>query len=246
MTDYLTSSEALEKLCETQPDLSKEYDVLKKTMVGLGTGFVAVVLGDACMMSIEGFGSIDSVLYTGMDCFSIVASGALSLGFGAVSLYALSDGVTALGKSSGLYNREGFTYYMNKGFTKKPSLFDKILATKVVPVETVNELNLLNLNKEDYVLLNKILVKSTEIKSKTILPNNTVIKTTDSQTHTKYTTKLQGELKGIPLTISTVTEDHNLAECLANKKKGSKIYTMGTLGEDGTIDLKQFGDALIR
>jgi hypothetical protein len=184
---------------------------------------------------------LEKVLGIGLE----IILGGVTLASGGYGFYMLADGMTSLGKPLGIHFRDGSVYYRNGGFTNKPSISDKKFGTKVNPVESVEELNL---NTDGYVLVNGILVRNTDLKSetKTRLIFNAATKTSLPQPYTEYTAVLDGELKGVPLRVFTVTEDGNFAESLAEKKKGSAIYAMGSLDKERDIDLKQFGDAFRR
>jgi len=250
MVGYLTSSESLERLCEIQPDQPIKYGVLK-TLSGLGLGGVAAASGWGCWAMRDMVTNAYDGFELGIGIALEAIVGVIGLASAGGSLYMLSDGVTSLGKPFGLYFRDGSTYYRNRGFTNKPSLSDKKFGTKVNPIEAVEEFNL---NDEGYVLVNGIFVQHTDLKSESkirMIPivtstGKTTITTYIPQPYTEYTAVLDGELKGEPLRVFTVTGEGNFAESLAEKRKGSAIYTMGSLDKNRDIDLKQFGDAFSR
>ena len=61
---------------------------------------------------------------------------------------------------------------------------------------------------------------------------------------TKLFTDLQKYLQDLEELLPSRMDD--FAEALADQKKGSAIYAMGSLDKEGVIDLKQFDNAFSR
>lgn len=249
----MNSAEALEKMCELHPDHPIKYGI-GKTAAGLGlcgAGIAGGALGWSMRdMVTDSYDTVGKVIGMGLE----LIIGGCSLAAEGFGLYFLADGLTSLGKPLGIYDRDGSIFYRNGGFTNKPSISDKKFGTKVTPVERVENLSLEDFPVKDYVFANGILVKDTNLDSRTetrMIPITTTIgKTTTTayipQSYTVYTSVLSGELRGRPIKVFTVTEDESFADALANKQKDSKIYAFGKLDEEKDIDVQMFGEVLTK
>jgi len=247
MSGYLSSTESLDKLCETQPDKPIKYGIGKVSagigLIGLagGLGYLGWNIRDGITNPIDG---TFKAITIGMEVI-IGAAGLASAGGG---IYFLADGVTSLAKPLGMHYRDGSVYYRNGGYTNRPSISDKKYGSKVIPIENANELSP---NDKGYVLLNGITVKSTKIDSEVktrLMPITTFNGKTSTTTYipssyTEYTAELKGELRGSPVKLFTVTEDGDFAKSLAAEEKDSMIFAVGEVDKQGDIDLKQVGEA---
>lgn len=241
-----TSREALEEMCERQPDHPVKYG-LGKLAAGLGLGGLGGGMGyctyGIVTEEIPKDYPIDMKVLGG-----ILAgfAGLISVASSGAGLYFLADGATSLAKPFGLGFKDGSVYYRNGGFINNLSLSDKRFGKKVSPIEEVSCLDDPSF-LEGYVFANGILVKDSSlteeenVRMKTISMGKSTI--TIPETYTEYTAVLSGELNGEPLKVYAVTESSGFAYELAGKK-GESIYVLGNLDEDQDIDVEEFGDAM--
>ncbi len=247
MEKYLTSAQTLERLCETEPDKPIKYGIGKLLAgigligAGSGTGLLGWKMKEIVTEPYDAIG-----LGIGITMEIILGGATLgSLGYGS---HLLADGIISLGKPLGIHlNNDGSVYHRNGGFTDKPSIYDKKFGSKVTPVEHVQKLNSID---KGFALVNGIYVTNTDVETGSttnLMPMVTHVGNTNTITFLpipdeEYTVVLNGELKGQPIKLFTITKDEEFAEAL-DKTRNSVIYVMGPVDKENGIDVEKFGDA---
>lgn len=247
LENYLNSKEALDHLCQIEPDKPIRYGI-GKLGAGLGLASVSGVVGyfgwKITEDMVTDFRFSNNTLFKIMSIGCGIVAGAITLLSGGYGLYLLADAATSLAKPFGIYSKEEGVYYRNGGFTNKISFSDKKFGTKINPIENVSDLIL---NQKGEIFLNGFIVKNTKLseaeKSRTNYIQAGKVTVPMTENYTEYTLIVNGEFKNKPIKVFTVTENESFAKKLADKPKDSILYVKGELDEDGDIKVDQWGNA---
>ncbi len=225
---YLSSTQSLEELCRTNPDHPIKSGI-GKTLKGFGLTGVVVGLGYGLWY----FGhEIKDIISYGPEIGYKVGAGVLSgigllvsvvdLALGYQGLKFSAEGITSLLKPLSSHSDDGSVYLHNGGFTNKPSFSDIKFGTKVVPVESVNDL-MEHADKGYSIHINGFeKEKVVEVLSSSSGYTNEVI--------------LEGVLNEKQLTLS-VNVDRNFTRKLITDTSGSAYFFEGPLSKNNGLFL---------
>lgn len=241
MTQFISSRETLERLCETDKPKNARNGA---AMLALGTAFA----GGTALTGYLGFvKSTDSenpyvhavAIGTAVLCdFVAIISGIVTAG-------AFYDGISSFTRPLMRGKDDGNIYYRNNGFTRRATRSDRFYGRKVVPIESSDP----DLTKmpiySSYVLLNGVYVKDVKVTMTKLAMTFDPSTKTESPNlkHSKVLeTNVQGCFYGKDIDI--LANDEDMAKKLADVPKYSPLYVFGLYSGHNQLFIEKFGEAL--
>lgn len=240
MTQFISSRETLERLCETDKPQNARNGA-KLLAIGAVTG--GMTAGEAYL----GWNMSDYINSRAGTAPVIIFGafmGLCALITGVVTAGAFYDGISSFTRPLMRGKDDGNIYYRNNGFTRKATRSDRFCGSKVVPIESTDDLVKMPICGS-YVLLNGVYVKETKVilknlamafdpKTKSLVPDCGHSKVLE--------TNVEGCFYGKDIDI--LANDAEMAKKLGDVPQGSPLFVFGWYNGHSQLMLAKFGEAL--
>ena len=244
MTNFLTSQQTLEQICDIEPSKDLGNGIMK-SVLGLPSVTISTIASKhliyETIYTIRRNPIISSLSDKICECsiqgMGLVLAGVFFLG----GMYCLLDATSSF--SSTMKKQSNSVYYVNQGYSNKNRIFNNLFCDKVKPIESKDELE----KYKGFVLLNGVYIK--DVKTRHKKEHRPHIIGPDGR-FDKYYTLFDCDFKGQKLKVVSIDEDMfmgNTAKDAVKKLlslKGSYVYLGGKVRNNQNMLLYSFGKAL--